>query len=51
MGAKSRRDRAAEERGVAQASEKRRERMVRFIGGATVVVIMAAIIGGSDLCK
>ena len=51
MGAKSRRDRAAEARGVAQASEKRRERMVRFIGGATVVVIMAAIIGGSDLCK
>jgi len=45
MGAKSRRDRAAEARGVAQASEKRRERMVRFIGGATVVVIMAAIIG------
>ena len=45
MGAKNRRERAAEARGVAQASEKRRERMVRFIGGATVVVIMAAIIG------
>jgi protein-disulfide isomerase len=45
MGEKSRRERAAEARGVAQASEKRRERTVRFIGGAAVVVIMAAIIG------
>ena len=45
MGEKNRRERAAEARGVAQASEKRRERMVRFIGGAIVVVIMAAIIG------
>ena len=45
MGQKSRRERAAEARGVAQASEKRRERTVRFIGGAAVVVVMAAIIG------
>ncbi len=45
MAEKGRRERAAEARGAAQASEKRRERMVRIIGGATVVVVMAAIIG------
>ena len=45
MGEKNRRERAAEARGVAQASEKRRERMVRIIGGAAVVMVMAAIIG------
>ncbi len=45
MGEKGRRERAAEARGVAQASEKRRERTVRIIGGAAVVAVMAAIIG------
>lgn len=45
MGEKSRRERAAEARGAAQSSEKRRERIVRIVGGATVVAVMAAIIG------
>jgi protein-disulfide isomerase len=45
MGEKSRRERAAQARGEAQASEKRRERIVRIVGGATVVAVMAAIIG------
>jgi protein-disulfide isomerase len=45
MGEKSRRERAAEARGAVQASEKRRERIVRVVGGATVVAVMAAIIG------
>lgn len=45
MGEKGRRERAAQARGEAQASEKRRERTVRFVGGATVVAVMAAIIG------
>ena len=45
MGEKGRRERAAEARGAAQASEKRRERTVRIVGGATVVAVMVAIIG------
>jgi protein-disulfide isomerase len=45
MGEKGRRERAAQARGEAQASEKRRERIVRIVGGATVVAVMAAIIG------
>lgn len=45
MGEKGRRERAAQARGEAQASEKRRERIVRVVGGATVVAVMAAIIG------
>jgi protein-disulfide isomerase len=45
MGEKGRRERAAEARGAAQASEKRRERLVRIIGGAAVVAVMAGIIG------
>jgi len=45
MGEKGRRERAAQARGAAQASEKRRERLVRIVGGATVVAVMAAIIG------
>ncbi|MCF8529704.1 MAG: DsbA family protein [Candidatus Nanopelagicales bacterium] len=43
--AKSRRERAAEARGAAQSAEKKRERLVRIVGGATVVAVMAAIIG------
>ncbi len=43
--AKSRRERAAEARGAAQSAEKRRERIVRIVGGATVVVAMVAIVG------
>jgi protein-disulfide isomerase len=43
--AKSRRERAAEARGAAQSAEKRRERLVRIVGGATVVAVMVAIIG------
>ena len=45
MGEKGRRERAAQARGEAQASEKRRERIVRIVGGATVVAVMVAIIG------
>lgn len=43
--AKSRRERAAEARGAAQSAEKRRERIVRIVGGATVVGAMVAIVG------
>lgn len=43
--AKNRRERAAEARGNAQSAEKRRERIVRIVGGATVVVVMVAIVG------
>ncbi len=43
--AKGRRERAAAARGAAQSSEKRRERLVRIVGGATVVAVMAGIIG------
>lgn len=40
-----RRDKAAAARQQANAGEKRRERTVRIVGGATVLVVVAAIIG------
>lgn len=41
---KDRRQRAAEARDAAQAQERRRERTVRIIGGATVLVVVVGII-------
>ena len=43
--AKNRRQKAAEARGAAASAEKRRESLVRIVGGATVVAVMAAIVG------
>jgi protein-disulfide isomerase len=45
--AKSRRERAAQARAAADSQEKRRERIVRIIGGATVAVVVVGIIGGA----
>lgn len=45
--AKNRRERAAQARAAAESSEKRRERLVRIIGGATVGVLVIGIIGGA----
>lgn len=42
---KNRRDRAAAARDAATADERRRERMVRIIGGITVAVVVIGIIG------
>lgn len=45
--AKNRRERAAEARVAAESQEKRRERTVRIIGGATVAFVVVGIIGGA----
>lgn len=42
---KNRRDRAAAARDAANADERRRERVVRIVGAATVIVVVAGIIG------
>mgnify|MGYP000854561808 CR=1 FL=1 len=43
--AKSTREKAAEARAAAQASERRRERMIRIIGGIAVLAVVGIIIG------
>lgn len=43
--AKSRRERAAQARNSAQSAEKKRERIVRIVGAATVGIVVVAIIG------
>ncbi len=43
--AKSTRQKAAEARAAAQASERRRENMIRIIGGVAVLVVVLGIIG------
>ena len=47
----NRRDRAAAARAEAQAGEKKRERMVRIVGGITVLVVVVGIIGVAVVAK
>lgn len=48
---KNRRDRAAAAREAANAGEKRRERMVRIVGGITVLAVVVGIIGVAVVVK
>ena len=48
---KNRRDRAAAARDEANAAERRRERMVRVVGGVTVAVVVLGIIGVAVYAK
>jgi protein-disulfide isomerase len=48
---KNRRDRAAAARDEANAAERRRERMVRIVGGVTVAVVVLGIIGVAVYAK
>ncbi len=45
--AKDRRDKAAAARAAQEASEKRRDRTIKIIGGVAVLVIVGAIVGGA----
>jgi protein-disulfide isomerase len=47
----NRRDRAAAAKAEAQAGEKKRERMVRIVGGITVLIVVVGIIGVAVVAK
>ncbi|CAB4952857.1 MAG: thioredoxin domain-containing protein [Actinobacteria bacterium] len=47
VSAKDRRDKAAAARAAQEAAEKRRDRMIKIVGGLGVLVVVGAIIGGA----